>query len=80
MRVVFNALDDGRIIKAVNRGKGLHQLETVVIEVMQVFEDNSAIRRLRIFQNSEHRKIVAVSATGVRSIPLHRCHFMKTCR
>ncbi|KAK3098107.1 hypothetical protein FSP39_016173 [Pinctada imbricata] len=71
--------DDGRVIKAINKGRG-SEVETVVIEDIQVFPGGEAVRDLRIHGARGLGKLVVVSKDSVVSIPLHQCEQQKTCR
>lgn len=70
--------DDGRVIKAINKGHGA-DIETVIIEDIQVFQNGAPVVNLHLHRNNDIEKLVVVSRDNVTSIPLHRCHEMTTC-
>ena len=73
--------DDGRIIKAINRGRH-GQVETVVIEDIQVFQPRTAVIEIQVFRdaaNLEEEKLIVMSLHEIKAIPLHRCHFRVSC-
>ena len=76
-----NVTDDGRVIKAVNKGSS-SQIETVVIEDMRVFDSHDPVTDLKVFRDKAKgvEKLIVVSRENVVSLPLHRCHVRTTCR
>ncbi|CAG5118625.1 unnamed protein product, partial [Candidula unifasciata] len=79
--VMFVGTDDGRVIKAIN--KGTQKVESVVIEDIQVLDVDDAVVNLKVLksrpdQNSE--SLVVVSKRKVVSIPLQRCSRVTTCK
>ncbi|KAK7116207.1 semaphorin-1A-like isoform X2 [Littorina saxatilis] len=79
--VMFVGTDDGRVIKAVNKG-GSAKIETVVIEDIRVFSPHDPVTDVKVFRDKAKNieKLIVVSKDNVVSIPLHRCHEKKTCR
>ena len=82
-RIPFS--DDGRVIKAINKGQG-SKVETVVIEDIEVFTNQQPIINLKIYRNSnaqagnnDQEKLIVVSRDEIKSIPLHRCHAQTNC-
>ena len=73
--------DDGRVIKAVNKGSS-SKIETVVIEDIRVFGPHDPVTDLKVFRDKfkSIEKLIVVSRDNVISIPLHRCGARKTCR
>lgn len=73
--------DDGRVIKAVNKGAS-SKIETVVIEDIRVFGPHDPVTDLKVFRDMAKgmEKLIVVSKESVVSIPLHRCDARKTCR
>ena len=69
---------DGRVLKAINRGfEG--NIESVVIEDMQVLAKDEPVKELKIFYKSGEGKLIVVSKKNIVSIPLHRCEKQITC-
>ncbi|KAK7492513.1 hypothetical protein BaRGS_00016179, partial [Batillaria attramentaria] len=79
--VMFVGTDDGRVIKAVNKGETA-KIETVVIEDIRVFDSHDPVTDLKVYRDKAKgiEKLIVVSRESVVSIPLHRCHTRKTCR
>lgn len=79
--VMFVGTDDGRVVKAVNKG-ATHKIETVVIEDIRVFDSHEPVTDLKVFRDKSKgvEKLIVISREHVVSIPLHRCHKRKTCR
>ncbi|XP_064609998.1 semaphorin-1A-like isoform X2 [Liolophura sinensis] len=79
--VMFVGTDDGRVIKAINKGRGA-AIEPVIIEEIQVFQSREAIVSLRVFRKPElgQEKLIVVSRDNIISVPLHRCHKRLSCR
>ena len=73
-------LDDGRVVKSVNKGHK-EQIESVVIEDIQVFDTDTPVINLKVYRSSltGEAKLIVVSRDEIKSIPLHRCHLKKTC-
>ena len=73
---------DGHVVKAVNTGTD-SDVDTVIIEDMQVFEDKSPVVNLYIYRkthNNEYvEKLIVVSRDEIKSVSLHRCHLRTTC-
>ncbi|XP_064619130.1 semaphorin-1A-like isoform X2 [Lineus longissimus] len=78
--VMFIGTDDGRVLKAINKGQN-RTIDTIIIEETQVFDDKAAVLNLQVYRNrwKGQEKLVVISGNQVRSIPLHRCHVHKTC-
>ncbi|XP_059159975.1 semaphorin-1A-like [Physella acuta] len=79
--VMFVGTDDGRVIKAINKGKGT-EVESVVIEDIQVLEPGTSVVGLKLISDRSQRsepKLVVVSRHKIVSIPLHRCAQSTTC-
>ncbi|ESO85242.1 hypothetical protein LOTGIDRAFT_93097, partial [Lottia gigantea] len=77
--VMFVGTDDGKVIKAINKGE-TSKIETVVIEEIQVFADKSPVVNLKLYKgNHISEKLVVISEKEIISIPLHRCHEKKNC-
>ncbi|CAL1546730.1 unnamed protein product [Lymnaea stagnalis] len=79
--VMFVGTDDGRVIKAINKGEG-SKIESVVIEDIQVLEPGDAVVSLKVLSDraeQEQQKLVVVSKKSLVSIPLHRCSKAKSC-
>ncbi|GFS02934.1 semaphorin, partial [Elysia marginata] len=80
--VMFVGTDDGRVIKAINKGQG-SKVESVIIEDLQVLEPGKPVTDLKVVSNrADHagQKLVVVSRDSVVAIPLSRCKRAKTCR
>lgn len=75
----FFLLDDGRVLKVVNKGQG-SKVETVVIEDIQVFPDGYAVTGLKIYRANGKEKLVVISKEKVISVPLHQCEHQESCR
>ena len=72
--------DDGRVIKAINKGRNQHQMETVIIEVMQVFADQASVRNIKIYRSNTQDKLIVSSNNDIYSFPINRCHLKTSCR
>ena len=77
--------DDGRVIKAINKGQG-DIIETVVIEDIEVFASRQPVINLKVYRNinaqvgrEDQEKLIVVSRDEIKSIPLHRCHVQNSC-
>jgi len=73
--------DNGRVLKAINRGR--IEIKPHVIEVISVFDDGSPVTGLRVRRHATDRhrnRLIVMSRDEIRSIPLHRCHRYVTCR
>lgn len=78
--IIFIGTDDGRVLKSINKGQGA-QVESVLIEDIQVFKDKSPVTSLKIYKNKKGMwKLIVLSISNIASIPLHRCKEMKSCR
>ena len=79
--LAFRSLDNGRVMKVVNKGRG-QIIKTLVIEVMTVFDDDVPITGLRVHRSADRmlEKLIVLSRDALRSIPLHQCHLKTTCR
>src|SRR6218665_2298417 len=77
----FVSTDDGRVLKAFNKGRGPN-IETVVVEVLHLFPNGAPITSLRVSRDHGHvqKKLIAVSRDEIRSMSLHRCHLKTSCR
>ena len=69
---------DGRVIKAINKGID-GNIESVVIEDIQVLDKSEPVKELRIFDETGQGKLIVVSKRNIVSIPLHRCEKQTTC-
>ena len=69
---------DGRVIKAINKGID-GNIESVVIEDIQVLDKSEPVKELRIFDETGQGKLIVVSKKNIVSIPLHRCEKQTTC-
>lgn len=84
--------DDGRLFKVINRAVSDHQMEPVVIEVLQVFSapithmkiyfvpENSVVSRPIPGATQRDKALLVASWNAIVSLPLHRCNSKKTCR
>ncbi|PVD20103.1 hypothetical protein C0Q70_20597 [Pomacea canaliculata] len=79
--VMFVGTDDGRVIKAINKGP-TSLIETVVIEDIRVFENHSPITDLKVFRDKSKgiEKLIVISGENIVSVSLHRCYKQLTCR
>ena len=72
--------DDGRVLKAVNRGWP-SSIDTVIIENLEVFEDGSPVVNLHVHHSpTGARHLVVVSESQVKALPLERCNAQRSCR
>ena len=71
--------DDGRVIKAINKGR-TGKIETQILRTYKVF--NSAITSIRVYRNTHHgeEKLIVISKDEIKSIPLYDCNPDYTCR
>ncbi|XP_012942704.1 semaphorin-1A [Aplysia californica] len=79
--VIFVGTDDGRIIKSINKGKGA-QIESVVIEDIQVLDEDEPVVNLKVLSNradDTRQKLVVISKRRIVSVPLHRCAKALSC-
>ncbi|BES90255.1 Sema [Nesidiocoris tenuis] len=77
MDVLFIGTDDGRIVKAVNRGKS----GSIFTEELLVNVKHSPIKTLSIARGGiSGTKLVIITNDEVQTIPLHRCSKILTCR
>ena len=79
--VLFIGTNNGHVLKAVNKGHS--DIQTVVIEDLNVFEDKSPVVSLKLIVGEEvegMEKLIVVSKNEVKALPLHRCHEKTTCR
>lgn len=79
--IVLDVTDNGRVLKAINRGRV--EIKLHVIEVISVFDDGSPVSGLRVRRHATNRhrhRLIVMSRDEIRSIPLHRCHRYHTCR
>jgi len=66
----------------VNGGRG-EKMETIVIEILSVFDTGLPVTRLAVYRDDENdadAKLIVVSRDEIRSIALQRCHLKKSCR
>ncbi|KAK3799080.1 hypothetical protein RRG08_051361 [Elysia crispata] len=80
--VMFVGTDDGRVIKAINKGDG-SKVDSVIIEDLQVLEPGRPVVGLKVVSNRAHhsnQKLVVVSHDSVVAIPLSRCERAETCK
>lgn len=78
--LLFIGTDDGRIVKAFNKGNS-PEIRTVLVEILSVFPDGAPITSLKIAKGRSgvQTKLVAVSRDEIRAISLHRCSAKATC-
>ncbi|XP_048733618.1 semaphorin-1A-like isoform X2 [Ostrea edulis] len=77
--VIFVGTDDGRVLKVINKGRGSN-VETVVIENLQVFPEEYVVTGLKIYRANGKEKLIVVSKEKVISVPLHQCEHQDSCR
>ncbi|XP_062441393.1 semaphorin-3B [Rhea pennata] len=77
--VLFIGTDVGTVLKVVSVPKGSwHNMEELLLEELQVFQDLSPITSLQI--SSKRQQLYASSVTAVAQLPLHRCSiYGKAC-
>jgi semaphorin 6 len=79
-------LDNGKVIKAVNAGSAdtLEKVSPVVIEEIQVFPPQVAVRNLKVVRDTSlpDGRLVVVADGEVQALRLHRCYSDKilSCR
>ncbi|PNF14608.1 hypothetical protein B7P43_G12123 [Cryptotermes secundus] len=84
--VLFIGTDNGKVIKAVNAGSAdtTERVSPVVIEEIQVFPPQVAVRNLKVVRDSSlpDGRLVVVSDGEVQALRLHRCYSDKilSCR
>ncbi|XP_037082260.1 semaphorin-1A-like [Pollicipes pollicipes] len=74
--VLFIGTDDGRVLKAVNAASGSASVraEPVLVEELEVFPSGAAITNLLVSrQPAGPARLVAVTDSEVRALPLYRC-------
>ena len=85
-------VEDGRLLKVVNRALNDRQMEPLVIEALQIFQ--APVVHIKIYSTPEvansarhftgpqrdNRAIMVASLTAIVSLPLHRCYNVTTCR
>lgn len=76
--IIFVGMADGRVLKAINRGSE-GNIESVVIEDIQVLAKDEPVKELKIFYKSGEGKLIVTSKKNIVSIPLHRCEKQKKC-
>ncbi|KAL1129837.1 hypothetical protein AAG570_012781, partial [Ranatra chinensis] len=77
--ILFIGTDDGRVIKAVNRGTG--KPAALFVEEIQIANTNFAINSLHITRLPNHPpKLIIVTNNVIQSVPLYRCSSISTCR
>jgi hypothetical protein len=82
----FPFTDNGKVIKAVNAGSAdtTERVTPVVIEEIQVFPPQVAVRNLKVVRDSSlpDGRLVVVSDGEVQALRLHRCYSDKilSCR
>ncbi|XP_021935151.1 semaphorin-1A isoform X2 [Zootermopsis nevadensis] len=76
--VLFIGTDNGKVIKAVNAGSAdtMEQVSPVVIEEIQVFPSQVAVRNLKVIRdaNLPEGRLVVVADGEVQALRLHRCY------
>ncbi|XP_065337676.1 semaphorin-1A [Cloeon dipterum] len=76
--VLFIGTDNGKVIKAVNAESADNpkKVNSVVIEEIQVFPPNVAIRNLKVVRDKSvtEGRLVVVSDAEIQAIRLHRCY------
>lgn len=76
----FILTDDGRVIKAVNRGMGKPGA-ALFTEEIQISNTNAPIKSLSVIRNkNETPKLLIITNEVIYSIPLYRCSRIPTCR
>ncbi|BFZ01983.1 hypothetical protein BsWGS_05022 [Bradybaena similaris] len=77
--VMFVGTDDGRVIKAIN--KGANTVDSVVIEDIQVLDVGDPVVSLKVLSHRTGKDslLVVASRRKVVSIPVHRCQKAMTC-
>ncbi|XP_055874241.1 semaphorin-1A-like isoform X3 [Biomphalaria glabrata] len=79
--VMFVGTDDGRVIKAINKGtKG--EIESVVIEDIQVMPHGVPVTSLKIHSDrndQSQQRLIVMSKERIITIPLQRCNRSNTC-
>jgi semaphorin 6 len=74
----FLVLDNGKVIKAVNAGSAdtTEKVSPVVIEEIQVFPPQVAVRNLKVVRDSSlpDGRLVVVADGEVQALRLHRCY------
>jgi len=84
--VLFIGTDNGKVIKAVNAASAdsPNKVNTVVIEEIQVFPSNVAIRNLKVVRDKSvtEGRLIVVSDAEVQALRLNRCFSEKitSCR
>ncbi|GFO13575.1 semaphorin [Plakobranchus ocellatus] len=79
--IIFVGTDDGRVIKAINKGEG-QAVDTVVIEDIQVLEKGKSVTGLKLIgsrADQQQQKLLVVSHDMVSGVPLHRCERATSC-
>lgn len=78
---IFAFTDDGKVLKvACIIGNDARNVTANLIEEIQVIE-NAPIRKLSVVHPSNSEpKLLVVSDSKIRSIPLHRCDMRRSCK
>ncbi|KAK7590702.1 hypothetical protein V9T40_002315 [Parthenolecanium corni] len=78
--ILFLGTDDGKVLKVASIvGQDVSDVKANLIEELQVME-NEPIRKLSVVRPSNSdAKLLIVSDSKIRSIPLQRCDKMKSC-
>uniref|UniRef100_A0A0A9XEK4 Semaphorin-1A n=4 Tax=Lygus hesperus TaxID=30085 RepID=A0A0A9XEK4_LYGHE len=77
MDVLFIGTDDGRVVKAINRGKS----GSIFSEELQVNPRHAPIKTLSIARTTTTApKLIIITNDDVQTIPLYRCSKIQTCR
>ena len=75
--------DHGHVLKVLNTGREKGHVEPVVIEDITVFVGGQSVIGLRIYnRHSDDRdsaRLLVMSSSELRSLPLHRCGRKTTC-
>lgn len=78
--VLFIGTSDGTVIKAIN--KGLDNIDSVIIEEIRVFEQNTPVTGLRVHRSlisDEEPMLIVLSKSAIKTVPLHRCSLKTSC-
>lgn len=81
--VLFVGSDDGRVMKVINAGSGSdsttnnnnnNKVSPVIIEEITVFPNRVPITNLLVYHTYQEAKLVVMSDSEMRAIPLHKCN------
>lgn len=78
--VLFIATDDGRVLKAINSASSApsghrhhNTVVPIIIEEITVFSPNTQITNLLVYHTFYEAKLLVVSDSELKFIPLHKC-------